>query len=124
MDERAEQQGTVFRQAWIDGVRAHYPGQPKPGYIAPWEDMPRWEQEAAAAVYEQVRVFIEISAGGTRKLTAEQRGRFVATCWIGQMFKHLSDPKPAYVADWADLPHWQQQTDMAIFDRIEDHLTP
>jgi hypothetical protein len=27
--------GQVFRQAWIDEVRAHYPGDPKPGYVAP-----------------------------------------------------------------------------------------
>jgi hypothetical protein len=32
--------GQVFRQAWIDGVRAHYPGDPKPGYVAPWEQTP------------------------------------------------------------------------------------
>lgn len=35
------------------------------------------------------------------------------------MFKHIPDPKPAYVADWEDMPRWQQETDADIFDRIE-----
>ena len=35
------------------------------------------------------------------------------------MFKHFKDPKPGYVADWADLPDWQQETDSDIFERIE-----
>ncbi|MBT2388003.1 hypothetical protein J7E87_00850 [Streptomyces sp. ISL-1] len=29
------------------------------------------------------------------------------------------DLKPGYVADWADLPAWQQETDSDIFERIE-----
>lgn len=122
MDQRDEEQGRRFRQAWIDGVREYYPGEPKPGYIVPWEQMPRWEQDAAAAVYQQVREFVEISAGSTRMLTAEQKGRFICVCWIAQMYRHLGDhPKPGYVADWADLPPWQQQTDTAIFSHIEDY---
>ncbi len=35
------------------------------------------------------------------------------------MFKHFEDPKPGYVADWADLPSWQQETDADIFEAIE-----
>ncbi len=27
--------------------------------------------------------------------------------------------KPAYVADWAELPEWQRATDADIFERIE-----
>jgi hypothetical protein len=42
----------------------------------------------------------------------------VALCWIGQVFKHIPDPKPGYVADWDELPKWQQETDADIFDRI------
>ena len=44
---------------------------------------------------------------------------YVSLCWIGQIYKHTPEPKPAYVADWADLPDWQQQTDIEIFERIE-----
>lgn len=113
--------GRLFREAWIEGVTQYFPGTPKPGYVAPWEETPDWERQAAAAVFEQVRAFVEISAGTTAKLTPEQRGRFVATCWIAQIHKHIEDPKPGYVADWAELPEWQQKTDAHIFDVIERH---
>lgn len=111
--------GRVFREAWIAGVNKYYPGEPKPGYIAPWDDTPDWERESATAVYEQVRAFVEVADGSTAKLTRTQRGRFVALCWIAQIYKHIPDPKPSYVADWDELPEWQQETDSDIFERIE-----
>jgi hypothetical protein len=114
------EQGRVFREAWIEGVKLHYPGEPKASYITPWESTPGWERESAAAVYGQVRAFIEVSGGSTTKLTREQQGRFVALCWIGQIYKHIPDPKPAYVADWDELPAWQRETDADIFQRIAD----
>lgn len=110
--------GRIFREAWIAGVKRHYPGEPKAGYIAPWDETPTWEREAAAAVYEQVRQFVEVSDGRTAKLTREQQGRFVALCWIAQIFKHFEDPKPSYVADWEAMPTWQQETDSDIFAAI------
>jgi hypothetical protein len=115
--------GRVFREAWIAGVTKHYPGDPKPGYITPWEKTPAWERASAAAVYDQVRAFVETSDGTTTKLSRAQRGRLVATCWIAQIYKHIPDPKPGYVADWDDLPEWQQQTDSDIFDTVEQHVT-
>lgn len=118
------EQGRFFREAWIAGVTRHYPGTPKDSYIVPWDDTPRWEQESTAAVYHQVRAFIEATDGGAVKLTRSQKGRFVALCWIGQIFKHFPDPKPAYVADWDDLPRWQQETDADIFEHIEQDATP
>ncbi|MFD0883146.1 hypothetical protein ACFQ08_01005 [Streptosporangium algeriense] len=111
--------GRVFREAWIAGVLKHFPGEPKPGYVTPWDQTPEWEREAAAAVYGQVAEFIRVSGGNTGKLTREQKGRFVALCWIAQIHKHFPDPKPSYVADWDDLPEWQRQTDADIFERIE-----
>lgn len=111
--------GRIFRQAWIDGVTKHYPGKPKASYITGWDDTPDWERSSASAVYDQVRDFVLISDGNTRKLSRPQRGRFVALCWIAQIYKHFPDPKPAYVADWDDLPQWQRETDADIFDRIE-----
>ena len=100
--------GQVFREAWISGVQRHYPGVPKEGYIAPWEKMPEWEQKSAQAVYEQIEQFVQVSGGKTQKLSREQRGRFVALCWLGQVYKHFEAPKPSYVADWGELPTWQQ----------------
>lgn len=99
-----DEKGRTFREAWIAGVKAHYPGEPKPGYIAPWEETPDWERASAAAVYQQVQDFIETTAGSASKLTREQKGRFVALCWTGQIYKHFADPKPAYIADWVDMP--------------------
>lgn len=116
--------GRTFREAWVNGVRRYYPGEPKPGYISPWEETPDWERQAAAAVCEQVRQFVETSAGATAKLTREQRGRFVSVCWNAQIFRHFENPKPSYVADWTDLPEWQRQTDSDIFDAIESSVIP
>jgi hypothetical protein len=110
--------GRVFREAWIAGVRAHYPGEPKPGYVAPWEETADWERHSAVAVYEQVAAFLAITGGAAKKLSREQKGRFVALCWIGQIYKHFPHPKPSYIADWADLPAWQQETDADIFESI------
>ncbi|WP_327591434.1 hypothetical protein OHA25_60410 (plasmid) [Nonomuraea sp. NBC_00507] len=115
--------GRVFRAAWINGVRKHYPGEPKAGYVTPWEETPQWEQDAATAVAEQVHAFIKSTNGTTAKLTREQRGRFIAICWTGQIYKHFVDPKPSYVADWDDLPAWQKETDADIFDHIEQSIT-
>jgi hypothetical protein len=117
--------GRVFREAWIAGVLKHYPGEPKPGYITPWEDTPAWEREAAACVFAIVREFIEDTPRqGIDRLAREQRGRFVALCWVAQIQGRFDDPKPSYVADWDDLPEWQRETDADIFDHIRAHLTP
>ncbi len=97
----------------------HFPGDPKPGSITPWEETPDWERQSAAAVFGQVRDFITVSGGTTAKLSREQKGRFVALCWIAQIYKHIADPKPGYVADWDALPDWQKETDADIFEDIE-----
>jgi hypothetical protein len=109
----------LFREAWIAGVRAHFPGEPKPGYVAPWEQTPEWERAAAGAVHDQVVHFLAVSGGSASRLTREQKGRFVAICWTAQMYAHFGDPKPGYVADWADLPDWQRETDADVFEAIE-----
>lgn len=116
----SDDQGRSFREAWIAGVSKHYPGEPKPSYVTPWDHSPEWERDSAATVYAQVRAFIDATRGASTKLTREQKGRFVALCWIGQIYKHFPDPKPAYVADWDDLPEWQRETDADIFESIEN----
>ncbi len=114
-----EERGRFFRAAWIKGVQQYYPGTPKPGYIAPWEEMQSWEQESATAVHEQVRQFVLLTGGASAKLTRSQKGRFICLCWIGQIFKHFPEPKASYVADWEELPDWQKETDADIFGAIE-----
>jgi L-lactate dehydrogenase complex protein LldF len=51
-----EADGRIFREAWISGVQAHFPGTPKPGYVASWEEMPDWEElrEAGRALKSRV----------------------------------------------------------------------
>ena len=111
--------GRVFRDAWIAGVSQHFPGTPKPGYIAPWDEMPEWEQQSACAVFDQVYALITASSGAASRLSREQKSRFVAICWIAQIYRHIDEPKPGYVADWADLPDWQRETDADIFEQID-----
>ncbi|WP_280457678.1 hypothetical protein [Nocardia carnea] len=111
--------GRIFRGAWIEGVRSFYPGEPKPGYVAEWDKMPEWEQSAAIAVFDQTTAFLATTGGSAAKLTPGQKGRWIALCWIGQIYKHFSDPKPSYVADWDGLPQWQQKVDTHIFEVIE-----
>jgi len=79
-DKLSTRKGRVFREAWITGVLQHYPGEPKPSYLLPWDETPEWERESAAAVYDQVRAFTEATNGSTAKLTRSQKGRFVALC--------------------------------------------
>lgn len=62
---------------------------------------------------------LRFDGGHASRLSREQRGRFVATCWTAQMFQHFDDPGPGYVADWPHLPAWQRETDADIFDAIE-----
>ena len=119
-DTQKREHGRIFREAWIAGVRKHYPGDPKPGYVAPWDETSEWERQAASAVYWQVADFVAVSGGATAKLTREQKGRFVALCWIAQIHKHIPEPKQSYVADWDALPEWQQRTDIGIFEEIEN----
>jgi hypothetical protein len=114
-----EEPGRLFREAWIAGVHKHLPGVPKPGYVAPWEETPDWERASAAAVCLQVDAFLDTTGGAAAKLTREQKGRFVALCWTGQIFRHFPDPKPSYVADWSALPEWQREVDADIFEAVE-----
>jgi hypothetical protein len=116
----AESGGRAFRQAWVDGVHRHFRGNPNPGYVAPWDDMPEWEQQAAASVFAQIQAFIRATDGGAAaRLTRQQKGSFVAVCWTGQVLRHIPDPKPSYIADYGDLPDWQRDTDADIFEHVE-----
>lgn len=87
--------------------------------MAPWEEVPDWERDSARAVAEQLVQFVAVSDGATARLPREERGRFVATCWVAQIHRRIPSPKPGYVAPWDDLPAWQRETDAHIFDVIE-----
>ena len=112
--------GRFFREQWIAGVRKYYPGTIKPGYIAPWEEMQGWEQQAAIAVNEQVRAFIRAGyEQGSARLTREQGGRLVSALWNVEVYRNYPEkPKPSYVAPYDELPKWQQETDADIYAAI------
>lgn len=113
--------GKRFREAWIAGVRKHYPGEPKAGYVTPWDDTPDWERQSAAAVYQLVTQLIQVSNGAARRLQRVQKSQFVAACWTAQIYLRIPDPKPSYVAAWEALPPWQQEVDADIFEAIEGY---
>ena len=111
--------GRYFREAWIAGVNRHFPGTPKPGYVAPWSEMGEWEQKAATAVYAKTQAFVQAGHQAGVYPTPEQGGRFISEAWNIQVFRHIPNPKASYVADWEDLPEWQRNTDMDIYSAIE-----
>jgi hypothetical protein len=115
--------GRSFREAWIAGVRKHYPGEPKSSYVVPWDEMPDWERDSATGVYELVRTLITTSQGAADKLNRTQKGQYVALCWLTHIYKHFPDPKPSYVADWEQLPEWQKETDADIFEHISHEIS-
>ena len=120
-----EELGRRFRAAWIAGVNKYFPGPPKPGYIAPWEQMPAWEQQAATAVYRRTAAMVRAGLAQTPaiRLSAEQGGRYVSEAWNVEVFRHIEKPKPNYTSDWDVLPEWQQSTDSDIFAAIEAAVT-
>lgn len=112
-----ESAGRLVRQAWIDGVKQFYPETPKSSYIAPWEEISEWERSIVIEIYQQVRAILLAGEPSTR-LTPEQGGRLVRLIWIGQVYKHIRDPKPAYVCNWEELAEWEQSTDIGMFKAI------
>ncbi|MFI8349814.1 hypothetical protein [Streptomyces sp. NPDC085596] len=109
----------LFREAWIAGVRRHFPGEPEPGFVTPWEDVPQWEREVAGVVASRIQGLMEVSEGTAAKLSREQKGRFVAICWATEVSEQCTDPEPAQIAEWPDLPLWHQETDADIFEALE-----
>lgn len=113
--------GRFFRNKWINGVNTHFPGTPKPGYVAPWEAISEWEQASAIAVYQQMQALIAAGINQEReiRLNREQGGRAIRLAWVGQIYRHIPDPKPTYVCSWEEMPAWEQAVDMDIFEAIQ-----
>lgn len=117
-----EKGGRFFREQWIAGVKKHYPGTAKPGYIVPWEEMQMWEQQAALSVYEQVHAFVHagFQQENSVHLSREQTGRLVSALWNVEVYRNYPEkPKVGYVAPYDELPVWQQETDADIYAAIE-----
>ncbi|MFF4411545.1 hypothetical protein ACFYY8_03390 [Streptosporangium sp. NPDC001559] len=48
--------GRVFREAWIAGVLRHFPGEPKPGYVTPWDQTPERRRQTDADIFERIEL--------------------------------------------------------------------
>jgi hypothetical protein len=112
-----EQGGRIFRTLWTEQVYKHIPN-PKESYVQPWENMPEWEKESAMAVFEQVQDAIAQGQIQPQQMDREQGGRFIRERWVAQIYKHIPNPKEAYVQPWENMPAWEQETDSAIFEGI------
>ncbi|MEU6712877.1 hypothetical protein ABZ897_15465 [Nonomuraea sp. NPDC046802] len=53
--------GRIFRQAWISGVLKHYPGEPKPSYVADWGELPAWQRETDADIFDHIEQITKAS---------------------------------------------------------------
>lgn len=80
--------GRKFREAWIAGGHKHFPGEPKPGYAAPWEETPEWQRAAAATTFALVPEHIAASLG---EVGREARGRAVAALRRDGMIEQFGD---------------------------------
>lgn len=47
-----DQPGKRFREARIEGIKPHFLSDTKPKYTAPWDQIPAWEHESAAAALQ------------------------------------------------------------------------
>ncbi|MFI9393723.1 hypothetical protein [Streptomyces bauhiniae] len=109
----------LFREAWIAGVRRHFPGEPEPGFVTPWEDVPEWQREVSGIVASRIQGLMELSEGNAARLSREQKGRFVAICWATEVSDQLDEPDPAEIAEWPDLPLWHRETVADVFEALE-----
>ncbi|MFI1090895.1 carboxypeptidase-like regulatory domain-containing protein [Streptomyces sp. NPDC020917] len=108
-----------MREAWVAGVRRHFPGEPMWAHVASWDETPGWERFAGSVVFDLVHQFIVAGSGGAALLTREQKGQFVAACWTAQVRYHVADPKPGQVADWGERPVWERETWADVFEAVE-----
>lgn len=111
--------GRFFRDRWIDLVKRHYPGTPPAKELRSWEDLEPWEQENAIKVYELVQHLAWTVGWPIDGLSREQKGRFVYTCMIAQVWKRIPQGEEAHLVDWDQLPAWQQESYADIFENIE-----
>ncbi|MGQ4486659.1 hypothetical protein LRE75_29750 [Streptomyces sp. 372A] len=44
----------LFRESWIAGVRRHFPGEPKAGYVADRDASPAWQRETDADIFDAI----------------------------------------------------------------------
>ncbi len=62
-------------------------------------------KEIVTEIYAQMQVLVQAGAQGGQvtRLNREQGGRVIRIAWIGQVYKHIPDPKSSYVCNWEEM---------------------
>jgi hypothetical protein len=84
-----------------------------------WEEIEPWEQENAVKVYELVQHLAWTVGWPIDGLSREQKGRFVHTCLVAQIWKRAPQGEGMALNDWNHLPGWQQVVYADLFETIE-----
>ena len=111
--------GRFFQDQWIRLVKEHCPDHLRAEKLLPWEDLELWEQENAVKAYELVQHLAWTVGWPIDGLNREQKGRFVHTCLMAQVWKRAPQRKSIALSDWNQLPTWQQQVYADLFEMIE-----
>jgi hypothetical protein len=56
-----EQKGRFVSICWIAQIHKHFP-DPKPSYVADWDDQPEWQRETNSDIFEAVESRVEQGA--------------------------------------------------------------
>ena len=48
-----EQKGQFVALSWVAQIYRHFP-EPKPSYVAPWDQLPEWQRETDADIFEVI----------------------------------------------------------------------
>ncbi len=83
--------------------------------------MPDWEKEIVTEIYAQMQALVQAGAQGEKatRLNREQGGRVIRIAWIGQVYKHIPDPKSSYICNWEEMLAWEQEVDRDIFEKLQ-----
>ncbi|HXR65409.1 MAG TPA: hypothetical protein VN729_05785 [Ktedonobacteraceae bacterium] len=99
--------GRFFQDQWIYLVIKYCPNNPPSEKLLQWEDLEPWEQENALKVYELVQHLAWTVGWPIDGLSREQKGRFVHTCQIAQVWKCAPPREEIALNDWNQLPVWK-----------------
>ncbi len=111
--------GRFFQDQWIRIVIERCPDNSPFEKLLPWEDLEPWEQENVVKAYELVQHLAWTVGWPIDGLSREQKGRFVHTCLIAQVWKRAPQHDEIALGDWNQLPTWQQQAYADLFEMIE-----
>jgi hypothetical protein len=81
----------LLRRVWIAGVN-EFIENPKLTWIAPWEQMRRWEQDVLRIIWQNVAPIALCNPGIDRVVS----GQLIRDAWRIAVYGVVDNPKPAY----------------------------